>query len=228
MLQDVASDDDEQEAPARPYMALMQKFHDSSAQSAPSAKRRKITHDEPSNRSPSPAVEQPEDEEEPDAKREDIDEADEEDEEGGDDPATGVEENPDDDSEDEIDAADPFDAHFASPDQQTSSQAVVAAKNGEWTTSRAMVQPWRAVVVSPGTNNSSPLPQPISGLGGLKLKQKLRETTKEKMSNLDAAQKAFAPLLFSYKDILFCDRTVENSHKMRQAVCLHALNHVFK
>lgn len=217
MLQDVSDDDDDQEAPARPYMALMQKFHDSSA---PSAKRRKIAHDEPSNRSPSPAASQSDDEEEPESKREDIDEADEEEEEEG-----GDLEN---DSEDEIDATDPFDSHFANPDEQISSQSVVAAKNGEWTTTRAIVQPWRAVITSPGTNNNVSAPQPISGLGGLKLKQKLRDTAKEKMGNLDATQKAFAPLLFDYKDILFCDRSVENSNKIRQAVCLHALNHVFK
>ncbi|KAM6487309.1 DUF1253-domain-containing protein [Trichoderma sp. SZMC 28011] len=224
MLQDVSDDDDDQEAPARPYMALMQKFHDSSA---PSAKRRKIAHDEPSNRSPSPAANQSDDEEEPESKREDIDEADEEEEEGGD-PASNIEEDPENDSEDEIDATDPFDSHFANPDQQISSRSVVAAKNGEWTTTRALVQPWRAVITSPGTDNNAPVPQPISGLGGLKLKQKLRDTAKEKMGNLDATQKAFAPLLFDYKDILFCDRSVENSNKIRQAVCLHALNHVFK
>lgn len=230
-LYDVASDDDEQQATARPYMALMQKFHDSSASSAPSAKRRKITHAEPSSRSPSPAQEQSEDEEEEEEesnpKREDIDEADGEEEEEGEDQTGDVEANAD-DSEDEIDAADPFDAHFANPDQQTSAPAVTAAKKGEWATSRAMIQPWRAVVVSPDTKSTEPAPQPISGLGGLKLKQKLRETAKEKMGNLDAAQKSFAPLLFGYKDILFCDRSVENSHKMRQTVCLHALNHIFK
>lgn len=222
ILRDVASDDDEQEAPARPYMALMQKFHDSSA---PSVKRRKITHDETLNRSPSPALHQPEVAEESDSKREDIDEADEEE---GEDPTSNIEEDPDNDSDDEVDAEDPFDAHFANPDQQISGQAVVAAKNGEWTTSRAMIQPWRAVVMTPGTDGSDFVPQPISGFGGLKLKQKLRETAKEKMGSLDAEQKAFAPLLSGYKDILFCDRSVENSHKMRQAVCLHALNHIFK
>lgn len=228
-LNDVASDDDdEQQATARPYMALMQKFHDSRASSAPSAKRRKITHAELSSRSPSPAEEQSEDEgeeeeeEEPDTKREDIDEADEEDEETG-----GVEDAAE-DSDDEIDAADPFDAHFANPDQNITAPAVAAAKKGEWSTSRAVIQPWRAVVVSPSTSNAEPMPQPISGLGGLKLKQKLRETAKEKMGNLDAVQRTFAPLLFSYKDILHCDRSVENSHKMRQTVCLHALNHIFK
>ncbi|EHK45035.1 hypothetical protein TRIATDRAFT_79898 [Trichoderma atroviride IMI 206040] len=230
-LNDVASDDDEQQATARPYMALMQKFHDSSASSAPSAKRRKISHAEPSSRSPSPspAQEQSEDEEEEESnsKREDIDEADEE-EGGGEEDQTGGVEDAADDSDDEIDATDPFDAHFANPDQQISAPAVTAAKKGEWATSRAMIQPWRAVVVSPDTNSTDPIPQPISGLGGLKLKQKLRETAKEKMSNLDTAQKALAPLLFGYKDILYCDRSVENSHKMRQTVCLHALNHIFK
>ncbi|KAM0250338.1 hypothetical protein ACHAQJ_008685 [Trichoderma viride] len=226
-LANVASDDEEEEAPARPYMALMQKLHDSNASSAPSAKRRKISHAEPLNRSPSPPLEQPEELEESEPKREDIDAADEEEEEG-EDQVAGVEEDPDVDSDDEIDATDPFDAHFADPDQQISAQAVTAAKNGEWTTSRAMVQPWRAIVVSPGTDSTGTIPQPISGLGGLKLKQKLRETSKEKIGNLDAAQKAFAPLLFDYKDVLFCDRTVENSHKMRQTVCLHALNHIFK
>lgn len=223
MLQDIASEDDEPEAPARPYMALMQKFHDTSA---PTAKRRKITHDEPSNRSPSPALQQPEVAEESEPKREDIDEADEEEE--GDDAAANPDEDPGNDSDDEVDATDPFDAHFANPDPQVSAQAVAAAKNGDWATSKAMIHSWRAVITSPSTDSSGSVPQPISGLGGLKLKQKLREPAKQKLGDLDAAQKAFLPLLFNYKDILFCDRTVDNSHKLRQAVCLHALNHVFK
>ncbi|KAK5987143.1 U3 small nucleolar RNA-associated protein 25 [Cladobotryum mycophilum] len=219
-LEDVASDDDDEEqAPTRPYMALMQKF--SSESSAPSAKRRKITHEPSPPREASPT---PKEEEEiaKESKREDVDEADD-----VEDPALGAGEQPEDaDSEDEIDTTDPFDTHFANPDEQVSARAVAAAKNGEWTSKRAMLQPWRATVMSAGAEGT--VPQPVSGLGGLNLKQKLRETSKEKMAGFDATQRAFAAALFDYRDILLCDRTVENSHKMRQTACLHALNHVFK
>lgn len=195
-------------------MALLQSFNDSSA---PSAKRRKLEHQEPSQNDPDPQL----NEESEEAEKRDIDEADEAEE-----PA--IEEQAEDDSDNEIDTADPFDVHFASPDDELSARGIKAAKAGEWTTKRAMVQPWRATLITPGTETTSPVPEPVAGLNSLHLKQKLQETASKKMTTLDAASRAFLPLLFNYQDILFCDRTVENSTKLKESLCLHALNHVFK
>ncbi|KOS20174.1 U3 small nucleolar RNA-associated protein 25 [Escovopsis weberi] len=231
-LEDAASDDEEEEqAPARPYMALMQKF--SSESSAPSAKRRKVMHQQASASEDEvttvekEAQQEGEEEEEGDDKGSDNDEDADEADEAGDAEAAGPEEQPEnDDSEDEIDDTDPFDSHFAAPNEQKSAKAIAKAKEGEWTTKRTMMQPWRTTVMLPGAEGT--LPQPVSGLEGLKLKRKLRESSTHKVGALDAGQRSLAGALFDYRDVMLCDRTVDKSNKMRQTVCLHALNHVFK
>lgn len=131
------------------------------------------------------------------------------------------------DSEDE-ETTDAFDVHFAHPDELTSAAAVGQAKKGNWSTKRLLMNTLRATVQSPGTDAAFNAPAIISGADDLKLKNKLLEGVGKKVSELDAQQKAFASLLFDYKDILFSERTPRNSKPLRQMICLHVLNHVFK
>lgn len=217
-VDDSASDDEEEQPAARPYMALLQSFNDTSA---PTAKRRKLGHNEASNPTENSRDEKMDDS--GDEERDDVDEVDEvEDAENDDDQ---LEEEPD--SEDEEELTDPFDVHFAHPNDQDVGLAVKAIKNDEWATKRALVSSLRATIMSAGSSSKIDIPQPC-GTEGLKLKQKLQETSAKKVDKLDNAQKAILPLLFGYKDIFHCDRTVKNSTGLRQAACLHALNHVFK
>ncbi|KAJ6440421.1 digestive-organ expansion factor [Purpureocillium lavendulum] len=218
-LDEIASDEDEDEKPAaRPYMALLQSFNDSSA---PTAKRRKLEHAEPSKEAVDAESDQEADE---DAK--DVDQVDEEEE----DPAFGIDEQLDDDSdsEGEEESTDPFDVHFAHADEMASAKAIKAVKDELWTTKRAMIQSLRATLMSPGSESTLSTPQPASGLDDFLLKNKLKESAAKKLAKLDEAQKALMPLLFDYKDILHCGRTATNAEGIRKAVCLHALNHVFK
>ncbi|PNY23840.1 U3 small nucleolar RNA-associated protein 25 [Tolypocladium capitatum] len=222
MDETVSEDDEEEKLSARPYMTLLQSFNDSRS-SVPKAKRRKLEHPESRQRAESPSP--PSEEEDAGEKRpEDVDQVDEEE-----DPTIGLDEQPDDgsDSEDEDAMTDPFDVHFAHPDELAIAKGVKAAKDGEWATKRAMVQSLRATMMAPGSECSFDAPQPASGLDDFNLKQKLKETAGKKMAKLDEAQKAVMPLLFDYRDVLHCDRTVSNSNSLRQAACLHALNHVF-
>lgn len=199
-------------------MTLLQSFNDSSA---PTAKRRKLQHDDSSKQDESSGDENMGDAD--DKKREDVDEADEaEDAENEDEQLED-----DSDSEDEEELTDPFDVHFAHPNDQDVGKAIKAAKDQDWATSRALVSSLRGTMMSAGSGSKIDVPQPC-GLEGLKLKQKLQEMAAKKMDKLDATQKAILPLLFGYKDIFHCDRTVKNSTGLREAVCLHALNHVFK
>lgn len=195
-------------------MALLQGFNDTAA---PTAKRRKLGHDSSKSAPEAAAPPAPEAE---DSDR-DIDAV-----EGGDDIDAGVEEQPEDDSEDEEDFSDPFDLHFAHADEKTYTERVKAVKAGEWTTTRAMVKPWRATFQHPGSEST--IPSPATDLGSFKLKQKLTETAKRKISKFGDTEKSLGPLLFNYRDVLHCDRTVRNAQSMRQLVCLHALNHVLK
>ncbi|XP_044721356.1 utp25, u3 small nucleolar RNA-associated SSU processome protein 25 domain-containing protein [Hirsutella rhossiliensis] len=216
----VSEDGDDEEPPSRPYMALLQSLNESSN---PKAKRRKLEHPASPQQAPSSLSHQREngDDEEP----EDVDKADEEEE-----PTVDPDEQPqsDSDSEDGDASADPFDAHIAQPDKSSVAKSVQAVKDGQWTTKRALIQSLRTTLMSPGLESALEVPESVAQVDALKLKQKLRETASTKMSNLDASQRALMPLLFEYRDVLHCDRTVANSHGLRQLVCLHALNHAFK
>lgn len=209
------SDKEDDREPVRPYMALLQGFNDTSA---PSSKRRKLDH-QPKTSTQGAA----------NSKSEVAEDAEDLDEEPAEESDDGVEEQPDEnDSEDEQDATDPFDLHFSHPDEQNSSKRVKAAKAGEWSTTRAMVQPWRATFQDPGSQTVADAPSPAADLGSFNLKQKLKETAAKKVGKFGDVEKSLGPLLFNYRDVFHSGRTVRNAQSMRRLVCLHALNHVFK
>ncbi|KAF4954249.1 hypothetical protein FGADI_5405 [Fusarium gaditjirri] len=224
VMEDVDSedDDDEHTTSSKPYMALLQSFNNES--SAPNAKRRKLNHKKSTQSQPkedSSGEESHADDHEDSEK--DIDRAEDE--------AEGqVEEQLDDeeDSEDEENPTDPFDVHFAHPNDDTISQGVKSVQKNDWATKRSSLQNMRATILYPGFDTGSEIPKPIAGLKDLQLKQKLRETSSRKIGDFDALQRNLGPLIFNYKDVLFCDRTVRNSDSLRELACLHALNHVFK
>lgn len=225
-LDEASEDEDEKAVAVRPYMALLQGFRD---ENAPRAKRRKLGHKESTEAPARPAAEEERDESgsgsESDNEGRDVDHVEE-----PEDPAIGLDEVPEDDdsSDEEEDSTDPFDVHFARPDEQLSSQRVEAAKKGEWATKRALVNSWRATLMQPGSEDGFDVPSKASSLESFRLKQKLKETASQKMSNLSDLEKSLGPILFDYKDVLYCDRTVKDSKSLRQIVCLHALNHVLK
>lgn len=210
------SDDDEEEIEptSRPYMALLQSFQESSA---PKAKRRKMDHSTQSD------GETGEDNEGGDAQDADLaeDEAEEEAEEEDEVLQAGENE---DDSEAEEESSDPFDLHFAHPDEAASAKAVNAVKNDEWTTARKLMGPLRATVQSAGPDSTFS----TLDIKNIKLKQKLQETCSKTLSGLNEAQKNIASLMFNYQDVLYCDRNVDNADTLRRLVCSHALNHIFK
>ncbi|KAF9771399.1 rRNA-binding ribosome biosynthesis protein utp25 [Fusarium sp. DS 682] len=226
VMEDIDSEDDEDDdhtSSSMPYMALLQSFNNES--SAPNAKRRKLDPKEPTQSQPeedSPGGDSEADIQDEGAKK-DIDRADDE-------PDEQVEEqlDDDDDSEDEENPTDPFDVHFAHPNEDVVAQRVKSVQNSDWATNRALLQNLRATTMYPGSDADSEVPKPIAGLEGLQLKQKLRETSSRKIGDLDALQRTLSPLIFNYNDLLFCDRTVRNSDSLRELTCLHALNHVFK
>lgn len=214
---DADDDDEDEQTSSKPYMALLQSFTESSA---PKAKRRKLEHQEAQGK---PEESSDDEEDDEDEEEKDIDRAEEEAE--GQDAEEQIE---DDDSEDEDNLTDPFDTHFAHPDDDTVAKRVKAVQKGEWATKRALIQNLRATVTYPNSDAGSEVPKPMAGLDSLSLKQKLKETAARKIGEFDAAQRAFSPLLFNYSDVLHCDRTVRNSDSLRKLTCLHALNHVFK
>ncbi|XEV00560.1 hypothetical protein FSHL1_005847 [Fusarium sambucinum] len=225
VMEDIESeseDDDEQTASSKPYMALLQSFNEE--KSAPSSKRRKLDQKEPTqSQSDEDSSSDEEGEEGQENEEKDIDRAEDE-------PEDQVEEqvDDDDDSEDEENPTDPFDVHFAHPDDDIVAKRVKSVQEGNWATKRALLQNLRATVTYPASDAGSEVPKPIAGLDGLQLKQKLKEISSRKIGEFSAVQRNMSPLLFNYNDVLFCDRTVKNSDSLRELTCLHALNHVFK
>ncbi|KAK1836203.1 hypothetical protein QBC39DRAFT_339060 [Podospora conica] len=225
---DSDEDDDEQTATAgQPYLSLMKSL----AESAPhKTKRRKLDHGgeeevQPLNETTIPGVDMDEDGDEAEAK--DIDEVDEEEESPAD---ADQEEVLDEDDEDDADTSDPFETHFAEPDDKMVEPRLKAIQEQSWRTDRALVKSTRVLFTTPDVKDEGPsaTPKPISGVADIKLKQKLQESLGTKHAKFDEVEQTIAPYLFNYNDLLYCNRTASGGKSVRRMACLHALNHVFK
>jgi U3 small nucleolar RNA-associated protein 25 len=203
----------------KPYMALLQSFGGTSESKA---KRRKLDHPERSETRP---ITEPEAEGSPPGEDRDIDLVEEPEE----DPGLGVEEGFDPDSDEEEDSSDPFDTHFATPNGETTTGMIKAIEKNQWATQRTRLKELRATLTIPSIGEPSPPSySQIKSIDDLKIKRKLKESAVKNLPILNQLQSTLAPLIFNYRDILFCDRTIRNSEGLRKLVCLHAVNHVFK
>lgn len=207
-------DDDDEPVPAvKSYTALMQSF---TRDSAPQAKRRKLNVDK-------------EEKEDEDANLmdEDTNDADlvEEEEEGPETATEGVLE-----EDDEEDKADPFEAHFANPDDNILSRRLQHLEKGQWALRMSsLAKVGTAITSIPGDGEPRAMKAvTISNPDGLKLKQKLANVIKKQRPTFDALEKSIAPLVFGYQDLLFTERNTSNAESLRRLTCLHAVNHVFK
>jgi len=185
------------------------------AESAPQPKRRKLEH-----------VEEPRKAEVDENGVADADQV-EEAEEG---PEIATEGLLEDDDETE-DSSDPFEAHFANPDDNVLAKRLKSVQNNQWSTQKtAFSNIEKAVLILPEdeafTTNTA-LPK-ISGPGELALKQKLSAVMSKQKPVFDTLEQMIAPLIFNYHDILYCERTPQSGESLRRLACLHAVNHVFK
>ncbi|CZT41271.1 probable U3 small nucleolar RNA-associated protein 25 [Rhynchosporium secalis] len=209
-----SSGEDEEPAPlVRPYASLLQSFTE---EAAPQAKRRKIDHVlEP--------VQIDEDEDENlDAKVDEVEES----EEGPETAVEGVDEG----EEESEDSSDPFEAHFAAPDDNILARRLKALELNLWLNQK-LSHPFlgKAVVGLPEKEESkTALPGAVSGPSDLKLKQKLLEAMAEQKSTFDPLERVIAPLIFNYQDLFYCERNTAKSESLRRLTCLHAINHIFK
>lgn len=213
-----SSDEEEEPVPAvRSYAALMQTF---AAESGPQAKRRKLDHVP----EPKPVEDEVEDET-LNADGKDVDEV-EEPEEGPEAATDGALED-EDDNEDE---SDPFQTHFAAPDDNVLAQRLKALGLNQWTTQKFPLNKGsKAVVSMPDIKDFNNFAHTvISGPSELKLKQKLANVMGKKRPKFDPLEKAIASLIFNYQDVLYCERSTANAESLRRLTCLHAVNHVFK
>jgi U3 small nucleolar RNA-associated protein 25 len=223
--QEESSDEEDDAGPAVPvrsYAALMQSL---SAESAPQVKRRKLEHTSNPKAEEIGVTERVADAE---AVAEETDLVEEE-EEGPETATDGLLE--DEDQDEPEDASDPFEAHFADPDDNLLGKRLRSLQQNEWTSQKAaLLKVGKAVISVPqkedtkGSNGSTP----VSGPEELKLKQKLAGAMLKQLPSFDALEKSIAQYIFGYQDVLFCERSPSNSASLRRLTCLHAINHVFK
>ena len=135
-------------------------------------------------------------------------------------------------TEDEIeDSSDPFEAHFADPDDNVLSKRLDSLHQNQWLTQKIVLPNSRTAILGvPGTNDSkeNPVVVKVKGPSDLKLHKKLASIITKQRPSFDELESSIAPLMFTYQDLLFYERTVSNAERLRRLVCLHAVNHIFK
>ncbi|KAH8685656.1 hypothetical protein BGZ60DRAFT_395736 [Tricladium varicosporioides] len=140
-----------------------------------------------------------------------------------------IDENDEDDNE--KDALDPFETHFADPEENILSQRLKALQGNQWKT-QGMLLPGvgRAIWSVPAVDGLKTIipPTRVSEPSDLKLKQKLVGTYSKQQPTFNDLEKSIAGNMFSYQDILYCERKPSNAAGLRRLACLHAVNHVFK
>jgi U3 small nucleolar RNA-associated protein 25 len=134
------------------------------------------------------------------------------------------------DDEDNQDLSDPFEVHFANPDEAELDQKLKAIQDGQWLSKMTVCKSTRMHVKCPKTFNNVDMSLPVqpSGPSDLKLKSRIRETMVSKRPTFDPVESLVASVIFNYHDILFCDRRLANAESLRRMACLHAINHIFK
>jgi U3 small nucleolar RNA-associated protein 25 len=191
------------------------------SEAAPQAKRRKL---EPAEE---PKISEREDSgEKPEADEDKVDDV-EEDEEGPETAIDGLLE----DADEPEDSSDPFEVHFANPNDNVLARRLKSVKNNQWTSRKAVLPGLgKALINLPEHDEytvATALPT-ISSPGELKLKQKLATVISKQITSFDELEKSIAPIIFNYQDVLYCERTPSVGKSLRRLTCLHAINHVFK
>lgn len=215
-------DEEESKAETRPYMALIKSLTEDF--DAPQAKRRKLDHQTASD-------EKPKDEPEPEKDvGEDVDYVEEAEEAPDEADAEGAFDD-DQDDEEEVDNSDPFESHFSVIDEAALTRRLKAIVDAKWATKKVVSKGVRAVLNAPETGDKGDqisVPAPVSSLAELSLKHRLKEPQAGRKSNFNAVEQSLAPYIFGYRDLHFCNRSMNNGKSVRELACLHALNHVFK
>lgn len=221
---DPSDDEDESKATARPYMTLIKSLTEDNG--PPNAKRRKLDHQTPSSEEPRDEPSRPEKEQTGDVDL--VEEAEQAPDEAN---AEGAFDEDEEDEDDKADPSDPFESHFSVIDEASITRRLKAIEESKWSIKKVATKTTRMVLTAPDTgdeNDRITVPAPVADSSELSLKHRLRESMAGKKPNFDAVEQTLAPYVFGYRDLHFCNRSLNNGKSVRQLACLHALNHVFK
>jgi U3 small nucleolar RNA-associated protein 25 len=234
-LADVGDDEEIEIKPTvKAYNALMQSFQKSEANGERQAKRRKVEattaaatsyHEVLSDDSSTLGHDEEEEE----------NEEQEEDDEGDDEEAemdARESSNRDvggDDEDEEASLEDPFEAHFANPDNNELSMRCQAIQSNEWKAEKqSLDRHTNATVHSPVCVVPSTLRKGVSTVKELPLKERLLRNVEQHFSIGNPLEQSLASYIFNYVDVLFGNRNTRNAASLRNLASLHAVNHILK
>ncbi|EAW07899.1 UTP25 family protein [Aspergillus clavatus NRRL 1] len=212
---DVSSEsDDEEQQTGRPYNELLQLLQANTESKGPARKKRKVEHNGGEKEDALPPAE--DDLEEPESSDEEEDLVEEVDDQ--------------DESDDEEDANDPFDTHFSMVEESELSNAVKAASDKKWKSTKKETASGLKLVRSipdTGEGDASLLP-PLKNFSSVKLKKKLDGPAADLIPAMSDDAQQLAPYIFGYQDVLHGARNTSNSATLRDLLAIHATNHVLK
>lgn len=134
------------------------------------------------------------------------------------------------DGDEDEDETDPFEVHFANPDDNELSRRLKSVQAQEWKTDKQQIKHVGTNTVSAPkcVEGSAIRKSNITAAKDLPLKHRLQMSTGKSIGELDADQKALAPYMYNYQDIMTGNRTPRNADSIRNLNCLHAINHILK
>ncbi|KAI9652674.1 MAG: rRNA-binding ribosome biosynthesis protein utp25 [Alyxoria varia] len=131
--------------------------------------------------------------------------------------------------------ADPFEVHFADPENNDLASKLAAIQSKSWEPQMLTSEVSNKILclspqIAKGEKRTSPLKRPRENMTveDLGVKKRLIEPSSQQMRTLDSTQTSIADHLLGYRDMLYPLRTPDTSTSLRKVLCLHLLNHIFK
>ncbi|KAF2159794.1 hypothetical protein M409DRAFT_70831 [Zasmidium cellare ATCC 36951] len=194
------------------YSQLLQSFHQDADPGERKAKRRKIEAEVP--------VVVDEEQEVQDALGEEEEEEDQDEE--------AVENG----TEELHSATDPFEIHFANPDDNELSQKLKAIQGNDWKVEKSPIETYASKSTSIPSCAKHDMSQKkrIKNLSDLALKERLARNLKATGATFLSSEleQSIAVHVFDYQDVLLGDRTISNAAALRSMASAHAVNHILK
>nr|OQO30698.1 hypothetical protein B0A51_01973 [Rachicladosporium sp. CCFEE 5018] len=135
-----------------------------------------------------------------------------------------------DDLDENASMLDPFELHFADPDDNELTSRLRDAQAGKWRVEKKRVSHDGTLSISLPESAPATIAQVDhhTSVADVSLKQKLVDPSRKHIGKFDDIQRVMSPHLFEYRDLLISNRTPSNAGSLRSLACLHALNHVLK
>lgn len=129
------------------------------------------------------------------------------------------------DDEGDGDAQDPFEWHFANPDEST---LLKAAGGVEWVNHKYDGSLGGRSILSVPKTGALGDELSVKSFDSLPVKYRLQAPFQRENGDLSPLQKQLASPMFGYRDILYPHRTWDNASSIQRLYTLHIMNHIYK